>query len=674
MGFKKWKTAKCDIELAKELSTECDIDQFLSLLLVNRGIDDICLVDEFFDPNPDYDDPLILCDMEAAAERILTAINLGEKIAIFGDYDCDGVTATAILYKALTNKGANVIYYIPDRVLEGYGMNIPAIDFLKSEGVNLIVTVDNGVNANSEIEYANTLGIDTVVTDHHLPQGELPNAVAVVDPHRADDTSGYEYLSGVGVALKLISALDYEVSPSKHAYIYSQIVALGTIGDVVPLIKENRSVVRNALEIMNIQPTVGIRALLERISSGDKTLTSQNISFMLVPRINAAGRMGDSKRAVRLLTTDNLSEAREIAAELERDNQLRQKLCEEVYAQALAKIERDSLYKKDIIMCYGEGWHAGIIGIVAARIVERFSKPAILFTKDGDTLHGSGRSIEGNNIFEAISFAKSKTVVFGGHELAAGVTLKEQDFNAFYDLLTEYFASCEPIIPTITLDCNIKPQVINTELFDLLCELEPYGSGNSVPLFGLIEANIINIISLKDGKYTKIIVEKDDVTLSALCFNIMRKDFMYNVGQKVDIAFTLDSNEYMGDVTVNLIVKDIRPSNFNEEQYFGSMFAYNRLKKGNSKESDLELLLPQRDDFKLVYLTILNANHPVEHDYINCRLHTLGIGKISIILDAFMQYGLIVQDGTKFSVNNNAEKVDDILNAEVIKNIRKAGG
>ena len=672
MGLKKWKIAKGDIQLAKELSAECEIDQFLSLLLVNRGIDEPYFIDEFFDQNPTFDDPLTLCDMEKAARRILDAINLGEKIAIFGDYDCDGVTSTAILYKELKKLGANVIYYIPDRVLEGYGMNKPAIDFLKAEGVNLIVTVDNGINANTEIDYANSEGIDTVVTDHHLLQGELPNAVAVVDPHREDDNSGCEYLSGVGVAFKLISALEYEVPPEELVREYADIVSLGTIGDVVPLIKENRSIVKCGLDAINNNALVGISALLEKTSNSDKTLTSQNISFMLVPRINAAGRMGDSKRAVRLLTTSDTLEAREIASELEHDNQLRQQLCEQMYTEALEIIEREALHKKDIILCFSEGWHAGIVGIVAARIVERFSKPAILFTKDGDTLHGSGRSIEGCNIFEAISYAKSKTIVFGGHELAAGVTLKLEDYDDFYNLLTDYFKSREPIIPTLTIDCNIRPEVINIELFNLLCELEPYGCGNSVPVFGLIEAVILNIISLKDGKYTKLLVKKGGVVLTALCFNIMRKNFVYNIGQKVDIAFTLDSNEFMGDITVNLIVKDIRPSNFDEDSFFNSIIAYNRLKNGNYKEGDLELLLPTRDEFKLVYSLLLKYQHPIEREFINCHLHSLGAGKISVILEAFLQYGLITEDGTKYSINKTENKVD-LFDADVIKNIRKAG-
>ena len=675
MGFKKWQIAKGNIELAKLLSFECELDQFLTLLAVNRGMDETYLLDEFFDDNPSFDDPFLMLDMKSAVERILLAVNSGEKIAIFGDYDCDGVTSTALLYMALIKLNANVIYYIPDRILEGYGMNMSAIDCLKDEGVELIVTVDNGINANIEIEYAKSLGIDTVVTDHHLPQGQLPNAVAVVDPHRLDETVDYKYLSGVGVAFKLVCALNYTTPIEKLLEEYAHLVAIGTIGDVVPLIKENRSIVKQGLHIINESDFKGVNALIENASSKARVSTSQNISFMIVPRINAAGRMGDSKRAVKLLTTTDETEAKLIADELERDNQLRQQLCEEVYSQAIEKIESQKLYKNDIIVCFGDGWHAGIIGIVAARIVERYSKPAILFTKQDDILHGSGRSIEGCNLFDAISFASAKTEVFGGHELAAGVTIKAENYNDFYKMLLQYFEGKEPIIPTLTIDCNLRAEIINTQLFDLLLELEPYGAGNNVPIFALNDATILNITPLKDGKYTKLLVGKNNCRFTALCFNIAYDEFMYSQGSKIDIAFALDCNEYMGTRHINLIVKAVRPSDFNDEKFFGSLFSYKRLKNNTALSTDFDVLYPNRDDFKRVYSLLLNSTKPLEREQIDCRLHTLGVGKISIILDAFLEFRLISEEGTKYSALKNTNKVD-ILSANIIKkleNIKKAG-
>ena len=665
MGLKKWQFKECDFENAKILGSECSVSSFIAMLAINRGIVDGYGLDMFLSDTPDLGDPFLLCDMEPAVERISAALITGEKIAVFGDYDCDGVTATALMYSYLKSKNADVLYYIPDRITEGYGMNCDAVKKLYVLGVTLIVTVDNGISAIEEIELASSYGIDVVVTDHHLPGEELPKAVAVVDPHRFEDSSFCEYLCGVGVAFKLICAMESDTPSEQLLLEYAPLITLGTIGDVVPLLDENRAMCKVGIEQINNSAPLGIAALKSVAGVENKPLNASSVSFSLVPRINAAGRMGSSMRAVELLLTTDPARASELANELDRDNQNRQKLCENIYNEALDIIYSNNLHNKPVIVAASSNWHLGVIGIVASKIAQNFSKPCILLGGDGNLLHGSGRSIEGFNLFYAISSAKDCVEYFGGHELAAGVTLKSENLTTFYNGLLEYSKETPKVYPKITVDCKLRPQIIGEELLAEIKRFEPCGAGNPQPLFALVGATINSVVSLKNGKYIRLNVGRDGYNFNVLCFMFSLQNFPFSKGDVIDIAFNLDGNEYLGRTTVNLMAKEIRPHNIDEDAYFKTLASYEQLLSGNEVQN-AESIYPTRDDFAVVFRYLKRNSATI--DKIIYKLHGICAGKISVILNAFSSLGLADEVGGVYSLNPAQSKVE-LEQAPVVKKL-----
>ena len=665
MGLKKWQFKECDFDNANILGAECNVSSFTAMLAINRGVKDACALDMFLSDSPELSDPFLLCDIEKAVERVSAAIKLKEKIAIYGDYDCDGVTATALMYSYLKSKGADVFYYIPDRIKEGYGMNCDAVKKLYDLGVNLIVTVDNGISAKEEIELAATLGIDVVVTDHHLPGEELPDAVAVVDPHRADDNSGLGFLCGVGVAFKFVCAMENDALDEELLMEYAPLITLGTIGDVVPLLDENRDMCKVGIEQINGSAPIGITALKSVAGVENKPLTASSISFSLVPRINAAGRMGSSMRAVELLLTTDPRRANELANELDKDNQNRQKLCEKIYNEALEIIYNNELQNKPIIVAAKDDWHFGVIGIVASKIAQNFSKPCILLGGDGELLHGSGRSIEGFNLFYAITSAKDNVEYFGGHELAAGVTLKATNLDGFYNSLLEYAKEIPKVYPKITIDCKLRPQIIGEDLVREMKRFEPCGAGNPQPLFALVGATINSVVPLKNGKYIRLNVGRDGLNFNALCFMYSEQTFPFSKGDVIDIAFNLEVNVYLGKTTVNFMAKEIRPHNIDEDEYFNSIHEFEQLLLGKEIEN-AESIYPTRDDFASVfrYLKFGLATY----DKIIYKLHRMGAGKVSVILNAFCSLGLASEKDGVYSLNPSGEKVE-LESASIVKQL-----
>ena len=400
MRRKKWTVAKCDKDFAATVAQELGTDAFAALIATSRGLNDINEIDRFFDADASLTlDPFSIKDMDAASERINLAIDDFERICVFGDYDADGVTATALLYSYLETRGADVIRYIPDRIDEGYGMNCEAIEYLSGLGVKLIVTVDNGVSAIEEAKKCKELGIDLVVTDHHKVGEELPDAIAVVDPHREDCPSEFKEMSGVGVAFKLVCALEggeEEMLLSE----YGDLVALGTIGDVVTLTGENRAMVRKGLEMINKEPRPGITALMHEAGVYNKIFTSSTAAFTICPRINAAGRMSSANKALELLLCDDDDTASFIAEEINSMNSKRQHTETDIFSQAEKQLENNPEMLNDrVIVVDGEGWHPGVIGIVAARMVERYGRPCVVISRDGENAKGSCRSIEGFSIY-----------------------------------------------------------------------------------------------------------------------------------------------------------------------------------------------------------------------------------------------------------------------------------
>ena len=479
LNRKKWIVSPCDRELAADIAENCGIEPFAALLLCARGMTDEFEVESFlFDT--ELIDPFTLPDMEKACERVHKAVDEGERITVFGDYDADGVTSTALMYLFLSSCGAVVDYYIPDRAEEGYGMNNCAIDTLKERGTSLIITVDNGISAIEEIEYAKSLGIDVVVTDHHKVGEVLPDAVAVVDPHRADSICEFNEWAGVGVAFKFICAFDnslgYELLEE-----YGDLVALGTVADIVSLRSENRIIVRSGLAFINaaiVDGTLrtGLKALAE-VSDNSGAVDSLSLAFRFSPRINAAGRLGSAQKALKLLLAEDESEAKLIAEEISQLNAQRQSTEGAITEEAIKIIENNAHIKhRRVIVVSGADWHQGVIGIVASRIAERYGKPCIVISESGDVARGSGRSIEGFSLYEALSYCSDLLVQYGGHVLAAGLSIEKENINTFRDKINEYADTLEPVTGVLHIDCKLNPAGIDVDMVESMQILEPFGA------------------------------------------------------------------------------------------------------------------------------------------------------------------------------------------------------
>ncbi len=577
MSRKRWVVSKCDKDRAADIAENCGIEPFAAYLLCARGMTDEFEIESFlFDT--DLIDPFTLPDMEKACERILQALENGEKITVFGDYDADGVTSTALLYSYLFSQGANVDYYIPDRECEGYGMNNEAIDTLAERGTRLIITVDNGISAIEEVEHANALGIDVVVTDHHKACGVLPNAVAVVDPHREDCFCEFTEWAGVGVAFKLICALDgtegYELLE-----LYADIIALGTIADIVSLKGENRILARAGVAFVNLalqnkNLRYGLRALLDE-SASTSPVDASTLAFRIAPRINAAGRMGSAERALKLLLTDDFKQAQELAQEISQANADRQAIEADITNAAIEIIENDNEIKyRKVIVVSGQDWHRGVIGIVASRLVEKYGKPCIVISQNGDISKGSGRSIEGFSLYDALTYCKESLVQYGGHTLAAGLTVETRNIDIFRKLINEYAEKAASCVALLHIDCKLNPASINLDMLSSIELLAPFGAENPQPLFGLYNMTISGIQPVGGGKHMRMQLTKNGCTVGAIMFSVTPREFPYKDGDRVDLAVRLSVGEYMGKAKINIQVKDIKLSDLDDERVILSQKDY----------------------------------------------------------------------------------------------------
>ena len=485
--MKKWTVAKLNKDRAVAISTRHELPMLIAMLLDIRGITDDEAINDFLYNDSVLTDPFDAKDMDKAVDRIKQAIEEYEKICVYGDFDADGVTSTALLYSYLEAVGANVMFYIPAREGEGYGMNIDAVNLLCENDVKLIITVDNGIAAVEEIAYAKSLGIDTVVTDHHVPNSLLPDAVAIVDMHREDCESSFKELSGVGVALKLVLAIEGEYSdPEQILENYSDLACLGTVGDIVPLVGDNRVIVKNGLRHIGNSDRCGINALVEESGLSNRKITTGNISFTLVPRINAGGRLGLSKKTVSMLLTDEEEVAYDIAQELCEDNTHRQSIEKDILDDIDERIKRNpSIVQNRVIVVCGENWHQGVIGIVASRLKEVYGKPSIVISIDDDGCRASGRSVKGFSLCDAVFACSDLLTQFGGHPMAVGFGILKENIDGFTKAINDYASEVEMPVPELELDCKLNPAQLSVALVDQLSLLEPYGAGNPTPLFGL---------------------------------------------------------------------------------------------------------------------------------------------------------------------------------------------
>ena len=662
MILRKWEVRPLDKERAAAFAQTYGVPFFLAMLMNIRGLDDAAHLREFLGEGEPLSDPFLLKDMDKAAARITRAVDNMEKIAVYGDYDADGVTSTAMLYSYLETRGADVIFYIPQREGEGYGMNIGAVEYLKEQGVSLIVTVDNGISSVQEVARANELGIDVVVTDHHRPQEILPDAVAVVDAYRPDDTSPYKHFSGVGIAFKLLMALEDGAGDVEDLLeAYSDLAAIGTIGDIVPLTGENRTLIRAGLERLSQSDRPGVQALLENAGIAGKALTSTNVAFTLVPRINATGRMGAPERAVRLLISGYEEEAEVLSEEICADNEERRRVEAEIAEAAFADIEAKGYMKDRVVVVDGENWHHGVIGIVASRVTERCGKPCMIISRGETEAKGSGRSIEGFSLFEAICACGDLLIKFGGHPMAAGITLKPENIEAFRKRINQYAAEHFPQMPTqtVTLDCKLNPAALSVSMAQSLTQLEPFGNGNPQPVFGLFNMELSNVTPVGGGGHLRLTLEKNGAVITAMRFNTKPEELPYHIGDKVDLAVQLEVREFRGQPSLTVIVRDMKFAAFNTEKNIASLASFEKWQRGEVLSAeDKNRLYPDRACLAAIYRALRTVNGK-ETDQVRFvsqfgKDMTLGLFKTALLV--FEERGLV-----------HSEIADDTFTATLIE-------
>ena len=683
MSLKKWEVFQSNPNVTKQITKDMNISGLLAVLLEERGIVEMEQFEKFFHSEGNLSDPFLITDMEKAADRIFNAIENFEKIAVYGDYDADGVTATAMLYSYLESCGANVIYYIPEREGEGYGLNCNAVDTLHAQEVNLIVTVDNGISSIQEVAYANCLGMDVVVTDHHRPRTELPEAYAVVDPYRADCDCPYKDYSGVGVAFKLIMALEGE-DCNLGALLdnYADLVAIGTIGDVVPLTGENRSFVKAGLKMISRTDRLGLRALMERAGVEGRQLTAGNVAFTLVPRINATGRMGSPDRAVRLLISEYPEEACELSTEINDDNEYRRQIEKEIYEKVMQKLqdEPERLYDR-VLVIEGENWHHGVIGIISSRITDQFGKPSIILSYNGEEAKGSGRSIEGFSLFQAVSACGQFLSQYGGHPMAAGLTLQTKNIPAFRKAINDYAASLGDPMPTqvLKIDCILNPRDLSVEIPQEIHALEPFGMGNPSPLFGLYHVTLSNITPVGGGKHLRVSVMQNGCIVRCMKFGTTLEQFPYRPGDILDLAVTLDAREYNGKNTLSIFIKDIKLSGIDVDAVLADTALYEKSKRGEPlSKNELERLFPNRGAFAAVYRMIRDVNGFCGSPEILLeRAKDVGnMAMLLTVLDVLAEYRLITLekpgDIVKAEIVHTTHKVD-LFGSDILKNLKLLG-
>ena len=624
-------------DMIASMSEELNISDILAILLYNRGYHTAGEAKKFICfETANLHDPYLLNDMDVAVERIEKAVQNKEKIYIYGDYDVDGVTSASILYLYLHSKGADVGIKIPKRDSEGYGVSCDAVKIMAQEGTKLIVTVDTGITAADEITFASELGIDVVITDHHECRSELPPAVAVVNPHREDSTYPFCELAGVGVAFKLICALEMHECEKRGepvidgirrvCYEYADLAAIGTIADVMPLVDENRLIVSLGLKQIVNTKRCGLSALIDAASMNKsssetqparkKKITSSFVGYAIAPRINAAGRISDAMIAVRLLLCDDEVEAQKAAEELCEINHMRQQEENRIAEKAYSIIEEQGLAQNNkVIVLEDNLWQQGIVGIVSSRITEKYGLPSILISfassYDGEELgtdlgKGSGRSIKGMNLVGALAHCEEHLVKYGGHELAAGLTIQRSQIEEFKKCINEYAAevlSEEDFKISFYADCEIDMKDITMDLAQDLSLLEPYGVGNPSPTFIMRDVTVQRVMSIGGGKHTKLLLHKDGISLYAMYFGTSASSLGFDVGDTIDVLFNIDINDFRNVKSVQLIIEDARISHSFVKMMNAQKERYAQIRNGE-RYSESEGIIPEREDFVAVYTAL----------------------------------------------------------------------
>lgn len=543
---KKWEFYEENSEEIIGIAKKHNISELLTKILVNRGITDDKEIDTFLNPTRnDFYDPYLMPDMDKAVERIIKAINNQEKVMIYGDYDVDGITSITVLKKFLEERGLKTGHYIPNRLEEGYGLNENAIRSIAEQKYTLMITVDCGISGIEEVELANQLGIETIITDHHEQSESLPNAYAIINAKRKDSQYPFRGLAGCGAVFKLIQAISLRLGLEEKEFLkYLDIVCVGTISDIVPLVDENRVIAKLGLKLVAQTRNIGLRELI--LQSGYKKIDSNTISFGVAPRINACGRMGYQEEALDLFLTNNIEEARKITTRLNSYNLERQTKEKDIFEQAIKELEKEDIEKLNTIVLSGDNWHHGVIGIVASKLTEKFYKPTILICFEDNIGKGSGRSLPGFDLHEALVETSAYLEKYGGHEMAVGLSLKKEKYNDFKLAFEEIAKSknIQQIIPVIKIDSIITAKDVNKKTIQDLEMLEPFGEKNKNPIFVYKNLKIDSIRALSEGKHLKLTLKDDNLLINAIGFNLGYLSEEYLIGDKIDIAGNLEINKY----------------------------------------------------------------------------------------------------------------------------------
>ncbi len=678
--MKKWIVGRPDPKAVDVLSVQGGLSPLCAGVLASRGIDTIEKAAGFFNQQENAEilsDPFLIKDMQEAADIIQSAVDEGKKICVYGDYDCDGITAAALLYSYLECIGGDVTYYINHRS-EGYGMSPDAVRKLAKDGVQLIVTVDNGISAVKEAALAAELGIELVITDHHQPGEMLPEAAAVVDPHRADDLSPFKHLCGCGVALKLAAAMDGG-DHSMAMEQFSDLAAIATVADIVPLVGENREIVRQGLHYLENTENPGLKALME--AAGVRPpVSSTTAAFSLAPRINASGRFGSAVDALRLLLCDDPDTAAKLAENLNDLNSRRKKAEAEISEEIHEMITNDpSILYERVIFLYGEGWHHGVIGIVASRLCDKFGKPVFILSDDGEYARGSARAPEGFSVYKALSACADVLTKFGGHSGAGGFSLLKDDINALNAALQRYSAEEYTSMPVkaIKADKVILPAELNIENVSSLKLLEPCGEGNPSPLFAVPSARLQKVSALSEGKHTKLEFIYGNISVTGLLFGQKTDEFPYKPGETLDMLISPEINTYNGRTSVNVRITDIRRSGISQSRYFAAKDTYESFKRGETVRNELiQRIVPDRQELAAVYRAIPKGRaSDMDGVYYSVCSESMNYCKFRISLDIFAELGLVRTD----IYNETAEAIPvehkaDLDSSAILRKLKETAG
>ncbi len=647
--MKKWKIHQPLIESIKKMRSQSDLTELCASVLISRGIHDIYQASEFLKCDG-LSNPFLMADMQEAVEKINMALDNGTKICVYGDYDCDGVTATAMLYTYLLEMGGNVVYRIPERE-EGYGLNRNAIRQLYDDGVEMIITVDNGITAIDEAAYAASLGMILIITDHHQPLESLPNAAAIIDPHRRDDASPYRNLCGAGVALKLIAALN-DGDTNMALEQFGDLAAIATIADVVDLTNENRYLVEQGLRLLKNTERPGLLALMDKCGIADKPLTSTAIAFRIAPRINASGRMGSPMTALQLLLSEDIDEAEDLTEQLEQYNNARKREEEVIFQDIMEQIQaKRSLLQERVLIFAGEGWHHGVIGIVASKIQERFGKPVILITQEGSHARGSMRSFGSFSAFSCLHSCSTCLTNYGGHPKAGGFSLDSSQISQFRIAVQQFAKEYFPDMPvyTIEVDRLLMPQDITVENIGSLALLAPFGEGNPEPVFLIHQAKLRKIYALSNGLHTKLRVIYGTKEVEMLLFHVKPEDVGLIEGELCDFLVTTEVTTYQHNLQLTLLVKDYRKSGIKQAAFFSAMQTYEKYcRKEPLPSSYLTAIIPSREECVAVYQHISSNGNTYDALYYSVQnFPKMNYCKMRLILDIFSELGLVQQNDWK---------------------------